>query len=233
MTIGDSSEWDDFIAKGGVGTVMGLVLDAWAILPPPAADELEKKTSIRLYATLIKKQDRNAHRFLIRYEDVEIDVDLEKETGRKDIVFFPSHDGNFYFCLEAKRLNARISGVMTSLADEYVKEGMQRFVSGKYSRHVHHGGMLGYVLDGDMPRAMRNVLSNIRAHHAALGMDPPGDWRESPIRPVDTHAKETDHQRAHTDRRFFLHHQFVPGRGVMDPATAVPEAGSSHHEGGQ
>jgi hypothetical protein len=212
MTVGDSSEWDDFIAQGGAATVIALVLEAWALMRPPEPDELEKETSIRLYSTLIKKQDRQSHRFLIRYEDVEIDVDLEKETGRKDIVFFPGHDGSLYFCLEAKRLNARISGVMTSLADEYVKEGMQRFVSGKYSRNVHHGGMLGYVLDGDVPRAMRNVLSNIRAHHAALGMDPPGDWRESPIRPDDAHAKETDHRRTHTDQRFLMHHQFVSGQ---------------------
>ncbi len=222
MTIGDSSEWDDFIAQGGIATVIALVLDAWTLLSSPAPDELEKKTSIRLYASLVKKQDRQVHRFLIRYEDVEIDADLEKETGRKDIVFFPGHDGNLYFCLEAKRLNARISGVMTSLADEYVKEGMQRFVSGKYSRHVHHAGMLGYVLDGDVPRAMRNVLSNIRAHHLVLGMDPPGDWGESPIRPGDAHARETGHRRAHTDQRFLLHHQFVAGRSVGAGVTASP-----------
>jgi hypothetical protein len=212
MTEGDSSEWDDFIAQGGVATVMALVIETWALMQPPEPDELEKKTSLRLYATLLKKQDRQAHRFLICYEDVEIDVDLEKETGRKDLVFFPGHDKSVYFCLEAKRLNARISGVMTSLADEYVKEGMRRFVDGKYGRLVHHAGMLGYVLDGDVTRAMRNVLSNIRAHHVALGMEPPGDWRESPVRPGDAHAKETDHRRAHTDRRFLLHHQFVSGR---------------------
>src|SRR2546426_11585469 len=34
-----------------------------------------------------------------------------------------------------------------------VKEGMQRFVDGKYSRFVRHGGMLGYVLDGQVARA--------------------------------------------------------------------------------
>ncbi len=227
MTIGDSSSWDDFISQGGVGTVMALVLDAWALIDPPLPDELEEATSIRLYAAMVKKRDRQAHRFLIRYEDVEIDVDLAKETGRKDIVFFPGHDGNLYFCLEAKRLNARVKGVMKSLADEYVKEGMQRFVDGKYGRHVHHAGMLGYVLDGDVPRAMRNVLANIRTRHMALGMAPPGDWAESTVRPGDAFAKESGHRRSHTATLFRLHHQFLSGSGRAmpsdDAAVARPE----------
>ncbi|OJW23418.1 MAG: hypothetical protein BGO49_02250 [Planctomycetales bacterium 71-10] len=218
MTIGDSSAWDDFISQGGVGTVIALVLDAWALIDPPLPDELEEATSIRLYAAMVKKRDRQAHRFLIRYEDMEIDVDLAKETGRKDIVFFPGHDGDLYFCLEAKRLNARVKGVMKSLADEYVKEGMQRFVDGKYGRHVPHGGMLAYVLDGDVPRAMRNVLANIRARHMALGMAPPGDWAESAARPGDAFAKESVHRRSHTAILFRLHHQFVSGAGPAMPA---------------
>jgi hypothetical protein len=209
MTEGDSSEWDDFLSSGGVGLVMALALEAWAQITPPAANEREDTTSVRLYAAMIKKRDRQAHRFLIRYQDVEIDTDLAKETGRKDIVFFPGHDGNFYFCLEAKRLNARVNGVMKSLADEYVREGMQRFVSGKYSRYVHHGGMLGYVLDGDVPRAMSNVLDNIRRHHVVLSMDAPGDWIESPHRPGDARAKRTEHRRTHTIARFQLQHLFV------------------------
>lgn len=209
MTAGDSSEWDDFIASGGVASVLALTLDAWARIASPAEDELEERTSIRLYAAMVKGQDRQQHRFLIRYEDVEVDTDLAAETGRKDIVFFPGHDGSLYYCLESKRLNARVNGVMKSLADEYVKEGMQRFVDGKYSRAVHHAGMLGYVLDGDIARAMTNVLNNIRARHATLGMDANGDWIESAHRPDDPNAKETAHRRGHTPVHFRLQHLFV------------------------
>jgi hypothetical protein len=209
MTIGDSTEWDDFIFNGGVGLVLALTLDAWRQINAPGPDEHEDKTSVRLYAAMVKKRDRQAHRFLIRYQDVEVDADLAKETGRKDIVFFPGHDGDLYFCLEAKRLNARVKGVMKSLADEYVKEGMLRFITGKYSRRVHHAGMLGYVLDGDITRAMVNVLDNIRRQHVILGMNPPGDWSESPHRVGDARAKETAHRRSHTHTRFQLQHLFV------------------------
>lgn len=226
MTVGDSSEWDDFIASGGVASVLALTLDAWSRLAPPTEDELEERTSIRLYAAMVKNRDRQRHRFLIRYEDVEVDIDLASETGRKDIVFFPGHDGDLYFCLEAKRLNARVDGVMKSLADEYVKNGMQRFVDGKYSRAVHHAGMLGYVLDGDVTRAMTNVLNNIRARHADLGMDAPGDWFDSPHRPDDSQAKETGHRRSHTAACFQLQRVFVaavpaPAKKLAKGATPV------------
>ncbi len=242
MTIGDSTEWDDFILNGGVGLVVALTLDAWAHIAPPAPAEREDVTSLRLYAAMAKKRDRQTHRFLIRYQDVEVDTDLAKETGKKDIVFFPGHDGDLYFCLEAKRLNARVNGVMKSLADEYVKEGMQRFVTGKYSRHVHHAGMLGYVLDGDVSRAMANVLKNIRRQHVSLGMDPPGNWMESPHRPGDPHARQTEHRRTHTPTRFQLHHLFVTAvvatskrsskQGLVFPSKAAEGQGSNAADGG-
>lgn len=222
MTAGDNSQWDDFLLRGGVGTVLGLVLDAWAQIVPPAGDEHEDRTSVRLYSAMVKKQDRQAHRFLIRYQDVEVDTDLARETGRKDIVFFPGYDTDLYFCLEAKRLNARVNGVMKSLADEYVKEGMQRYVDGKYGRHVHHAGMLGYVLDGDVARAMKNVLDNIRKQHLALGMEPAGDWSDSLHRPRDPQAKETVHRRPHTTTRFLLQHLFIaPATGLSASPTPV------------
>jgi hypothetical protein len=37
---------------------------------------------------------------------------------------------------------------------------MVRFVSGQYANVVRHGGMLGYVLDGDITAAIANVQAN-------------------------------------------------------------------------
>lgn len=173
----------------------------------PGQDAQEDDISKRLYVALVSGKDRNNHAFLLRYQDVEIDEDLSKESGRKDIVFFPSlFDEPIYFCLEAKRLNALVTGQRKSLADEYVKEGMQRFVDGKYSRHVRHGGMLGYVLDGDIDRAIANVSNCIRLHRAGLRIDGPADLLRSRIRPDDPHARETRHRRPNEAIAFCLHH---------------------------
>jgi len=158
---------------------------------------------------LLKAKRRNDFPFLIRREDLEFNLDLAKETGRKDIVFFPSCQEEIYLCLEAKRLNAVISGVRRSLADEYVKEGMQRFVDGKYARFVRHGAMIAYVLDGNTYRAIQNVENNIRSRRSELRMDKKGGLVASTIRPDDRRAKETRHHRAHEKAVFCIHHLFV------------------------
>jgi len=62
MTVGDSSEWDGFIASGGVASILTLTLDAWAQMTPPGEREPEVRTSIRLYSTMVKNQDRQRHR---------------------------------------------------------------------------------------------------------------------------------------------------------------------------
>lgn len=212
MTAGDPSYWDDFFQQNLIPSVLSYVIATWQQMPKPGPSDLEDAISVKLYSALIKAKDRNAHAFLIRYQDVEVDTDLAKETGRKDIVFFPSlQEQEIYLCLEAKRLNAVISGVLRSLADEYVKEGMQRFVDGKYARFVRHGAMLAYVLDGDTDRAMQNVENNIRNRLAELRMDKNGGFVASTIRPDDPRTKETSHRRAHEKTVFRIHHLFVTG----------------------
>jgi hypothetical protein len=166
MIAGDHIDWDDLFAGQLLPCVFALVLDAWNRMERPAPNEHENDTSVRLYVAMVKGKDRQQHPFLIRLQDMEVDTDLEEIVGQKDLVFFPpANDEDVYFCLEAKRLNALVSGRRNSLAHEYVTKGMQRFVDRKYSRHVHHGGMLGYVLDGEMDRAMANVANLIRRHY--------------------------------------------------------------------
>jgi len=209
MTVGDPSYWDDFFQLNLVPSVLSYVIATWEQMPKPGPSDLEDAISIKFYSALVNAKNRNAHAFLIRYQDVEVDTDIAKETGRKDIVFFPSHQEEIYLCLEAKRLNAFVSGIRRSLADEYVKEGMQRFVDGKYARFVRHGTMLAYVLDGDIHRAMRNVEKNIRNRFVELRMDKNGGFVASTIRPDDPRTKETVHRRVNDKAVFHIHHLFV------------------------
>lgn len=217
MTAGDPSEWDDFFQQSLVPAVLAHVIAIWEKMPKLGPSDLEDQISVKLYSALRRAKDRNAHAFLIGYQNVEVDTDLEREIGRKDIVFFPSlQDEEIYLCLEAKRLNALVSGVRRSLADEYVKEGMQRFVDRKYSRFVRHGGMLSYVLDGDISRAMKNVDSNIRKRVAELRMNDNGGLITSTVRTDDPHCKETHHRRADEEAVFRIHHLFVASEIAQD-----------------
>ena len=209
-SLGDSSHWDDFFEQELIPVILELVLEAWAALPPLAEDEKEDDVTDKLYAAMLRSKNRQRHPFLIRPQDAEFHSASEMIVGWKDIALYPSlNDEDIYFCLEAKRLNAVVSGTRTSLASEYVTDGMQRFIDRKYSPEVRHGGMLGYVLDDDIARAIKNVTNCIRLHHVDLRMDAPGDLRPSAIRSDDGHAKESHHQRDGEMNAFRLHHLFV------------------------
>ena len=211
MITGDSVDWDDLFQEDLIPTVLSYITSTWDSMEKPGPTAHETDISLKLFIALKNSKKRNKLAFLIRYEDVEVDSDLEKVTGRKDIVIFPGQDEEIYFCLEAKRLNALVSGKKRSLADEYVKEGMQRFVDGKYSPDVRHGGMLGYVLDGRITPAARNVEKNIRTQAKKLGMTLPGKFLPSSVRPDDSSAKETHHRRGDETTLFRIHHLFLKG----------------------
>jgi hypothetical protein len=212
MTFGDASYWDDVFQWQLVPYVIDFIITTWKHMPKPESSEYENKISDSLYVALLRGKQRNASPFLIRREDLEFDIDLEKQTGRKDIVFYPSSDEDIYLCLEAKRLNAVISGIRRSLAKEYVIDGMQRFVDAKYARHVRHGAMLAYVLDGDIDSAIRDVERNVRERLTELRMEGNG-FTNSSVRPDDLHTKETCHQRAHETVIFRIHHLFLAHEG--------------------
>jgi len=130
--------------------------------------------------------------------------------GRLDLAFSPLVPSeSIYFCLECKRLNVVVNGTTRAYAAEYVTSGMLRFVTGQYARAVRHGGMLAYVLDGNVAHAIANVESNLRTQHVVLCMAAPGVFQPSSVLPKDSRVKETHHRRAHDTILFRIHHVFV------------------------
>ena len=130
--------------------------------------------------------------------------------GRLDIAFnlcVPREE--IYFCLEGKRLNVVKDGTKRAYASEYVRHGMMRFITAQYSRAVHQGGMIGYVLDQDIMNAISNVTANIQAQCTALRMESPGSLVDSEVFRCDQRVRETHHQREHDNCTFRIHHLFM------------------------
>jgi hypothetical protein len=90
MSAGDPADWDDFFQQSLIPAVLTLVVDAWNRMEKPEQTAHEDGISAKLFTALITGKDRSRHAFLIRYQDVEVDADLTKVTGKKDIVVFPS-----------------------------------------------------------------------------------------------------------------------------------------------
>ncbi len=73
------------------------------------------------------------------------------------------HAGLDRLCLaiECKRLNLPRGRGCRTLAGPYVTHGMMRFVQGQYASDSPVGGMIGYVMNGDVERAYEAVCRTI------------------------------------------------------------------------
>jgi hypothetical protein len=192
-----------------VPVILSIVSAGWEQMPRPATDDKEDDITERLCRILRQNRTARDLPFQIHIQFVELEPAHGERLGRLDIAFIPLiNREDIYFCLECKRLNAVTEGVKRSYASEYVTFGMLRYVSGQYSKAVRHGGMIGYVLDGDVTRAIINVETNIQSQHAALCMSPPGAFMPSTVLD-DARARETYHNRSHEQPHVFrIHHLF-------------------------
>jgi len=207
--VGNPKEWTDLI-DSMVPEILGLVLTTWEQMPSPAPDEKEDEITKALCRALRQNRTARELMFQIQIQYVELEPMTGEDLGRLDIVFIPMIPReDIYFCLECKRLNAPKNGKTRAYAAEYVKFGMLRFVTGQYSRAVRHGGMIAYVLDGNISKSRTNIAINIRRQHIALRMTPPGTLLLSTILNGDSRARETHHYRAHESGPFRIHHLFM------------------------
>lgn len=205
-----SPEWDNFIANF-IPDILELVLSAWDQMPSPAPDTHENPITKDLCRLMILNKKSPELPFRISYQSVELFPLDGADTGEMDIAFYPAGSSreDIYFCLECKRLHVTKNGTFSTLATEYVTQGMMRFINGKYSMTVNHGGMLGYVLNGNITQAINNVGSAIQNHHNDLRMIPPGEMLSSSLRPTDESVRETHHTRPHSNISFYVHHIFA------------------------
>lgn len=192
-----------------VPAILQLTVEAWESLPAFAGDETENAITLMLCRALARTRSARNLPFQIRPQQAEIDPAPEEEMGRMDIAFnllVPSEE--IYFCLEGKRLNVPTGRRVRGYAAEYVTLGMMRFVTGRYSRAVRHGGMIGYVLDNDVKRAIAHVEASIKTQRVALRMARGHLVRSRYIR-SDDRIRESRHKRPHDGKVFRLHHVFV------------------------
>ncbi len=130
--------------------------------------------------------------------------DVPKPDGRIDIKIIYSFDEGEYFGLECKR----VSGDNTELARKYVKEGIARFVSGKYSLSHQWASMVGFVIDNDTAGAIKLVQSYVSK--LANDVDVTGDWQRAKQPRLKSPLYLTLHkqQRSHSELSIF--HLFLP-----------------------
>jgi hypothetical protein len=193
-----------------VPVILRLVVESWESVYAFGSDEREDNITVALCRIVKRNRTARELMFTIDTQQVELDPAEGEDMGRLDISFRPCIPReDIYFCLEGKRLNVIKEGVLRTYASEYVTSGMMRFISGQYAKEVQHGGMAGYVMDGEVPRAIQSVENNVRTHQAALGMMPPVALSKSSLLAAEPRARETLHTRKVSPTSFRIHHLFL------------------------
>lgn len=135
------------------------------------------------------------------------DPDVDRPQGYIDILVSCGYGSETYFAIEAKRLRVRsIKGKMDAGNDDYVNEGMMRFVTGQYAPFMVSSAMLGYVYDGDIKKARSGVSKYIDGKMKELKLMPPKKFAKSSIVTGNT-IYETHHNLK--NRMFTLYHVFL------------------------
>ena len=93
-----------------------------------------------------------------------------EESRYIDMALVFDHDRRVYLAYECKKLNvAHKDGRRRSQSERYVgREGMMRFVTGKYARGMPVACMMGYVMDGDLSFACAHVKATIGRNRSRL-----------------------------------------------------------------
>jgi hypothetical protein len=226
MTLGDVDAWAEVFPEDLIPRIINLAWTTWATFPSPAADEHEVPITRRFKRALKQAKDYIRLPVRIEREPAEDDPDSAEELGRIDLKFAPAGSAleEVYFAFECKRLNALENGTRRPRAAEYVKQGMLRFVTGQYAAKMRHGGMIGYVLDGDCDSAIRLVKQNITASRLELCMSVDADMVQSSVHPGNVMIQETSHE-LRRSQAFSLHHLFLPA--AMSQESSGPAGSSS------
>jgi hypothetical protein len=197
--------------KGGFGgQVMQCILSAWQAMTLHRSVRHETCITALLGDELNAAFEADGREWFAIPEVQETDPTFGTQLRRNDIRFFPAphRHRRVFFTAECKRLHVRTKSGFKHLADEYVTEGIQRFVDGEYSKGVPCGGMVGYVMDNDLNAAFRRVRAEIKDRRRELRISTPhADKAPSTALHDWTHSTDTWHRRS--DGAFLLHHMLV------------------------
>jgi hypothetical protein len=213
--IGRSDQWHGLL-DSLVPDIVDLIVTAWDSMPPIAPDSREDPVSDELCKRLRAAKQLADLPLQIRPQIVELDSAAEDvKQGRIDIVFLPLvPDESIYFALECKRVNARKAGKkIRRYFSEYVTEGLMRFITGQYSHAVRHGGMIAFVLDGDVKSAMEGVVKNIVDKRKQVQLVS-GEVGASRYVPSNEFARETTHSRSVSAGEVLIQHFFLPVKKI-------------------
>lgn len=206
---GEIREFLPLFPQKDIPHVLSAIFLAGESLWKKTASDHEDWISRRLYRRLIRIfpfRDGPLH-IGLQPEIVSVDSDDNMPAGKIDFIVSCGLGAEIYFAIEAKRLRVRSAIGRTDAGnDDYVNDGMMRFVTGQYAPLMSAGAMLGYVFDGDIRKARAGVAGYILKKAKKLKLMEPKQLTMSSIMP----AKTVDETRHNIEERYFtMYHIFL------------------------
>lgn len=204
---GSVDQWVDTFPEDLLPQLLDLVINSWLTFPQPSCFDLEVPITKKFVVHLRSNQNRSVHLFRIEWESTVLDEN-GVQKGRIDIRFTHGYSTNEYFSCECKLLNKTDEhGRWSSLAGKYINEGVMRYINEQYGGGPN-GGMIGYVMDGDIAKAIECVNEVIEKRVEKLLIESKAELKRSSIRLGCRQTRETKH--LIKNRCFTVHHIFLP-----------------------
>jgi hypothetical protein len=175
--------WRQPFPEDEIPFILAALVRCMAMVKKTKPCEHENDLTIRLWKRLRRDAELNSRPTHLDPEAWELDeADEDGRVGRLDLRFLFS-TGTLKpwpcFAIEAKRLHVTFPKAgWNSLVPEYVtsttskpveeEQGMMCFISGRYSRGLRAGAMLGYVFDSEVVKARIAIAEAIQAHAKKL-----------------------------------------------------------------
>lgn len=113
-----------------------------------------------------------------------------------DFCFRARWDKESYFGAECKLIEADNKG----LCDEYVEQGMKRYISGKYGPRHPEGAMIGYVRRTNCNAVVDEICARVSAFESDVDLE-----KSQELHPFDEYYLST-HQKPRSTTIFRIHH---------------------------
>ena len=203
---------EDLFPHELIPEILELVSASWDSSEKP--DRLEREVPISeefVKNIRIEKNRRDDLPFHVWLEVNTLDIQAE-DKGRTDILFAylgtPKEEVHFVFECKRLRIPYPPPSKLATNNSEYVNmQGMMCFVTGKYSRSVKNGGMIGYVMDGQIKEAITSVGKLIKNKRLSLKLAEDTGLERSSVMGNSQNVRETRHLL--TKKRFTIHHIFL------------------------
>jgi hypothetical protein len=205
-TNGDLSRWVKYFPASLVPQIISLVLDSWNNFKTSQTHEVP--ITQEFFVILDRNHELLKLPFLVDLEIILPNSDGTGQLGRLDLRFIYGFRRKVYFSIECKRLRFTFDSGFDSLANEYVTNGMYRYFNGQYAQDLDKGGMLGYVMDGEVDKSIEDVRKAIESRRSDLYMEQDGTLCNCSIL-SSGQVKETFH-RYGPENKFIIYHIFLP-----------------------